>query len=521
MQRKSFPKKFFPKKKKKKDTQIKLKQILLLSLLVLLILFADAYRRGDVKIHQAGPVTSAEPPSQKKTKQKAEPIATVGKTNANQNQAADQKKIRILLTNSAFSSAYHEQIIITGTKGMTVSQGKQKKKYSAGEKLSISASETSKGKTVICPESDGRLQLLSVRRQNRHPKYRGVLEVKQTKQGLTLINELTLGEYLYAVVPSELSTGHPMEALKAQAVCARTYASIHLRSERYEEYGADMDDTTACQVYNNIPEDKRSRQAVKETAGQTVTQNDKLVSTYYYSTSWGKSASGKEVWNTDTDIPYLKSCMQTANQGNGAEYNLSTESAFRNFLQKKNTVTYDSDADWYRWKLRISSNALTAQIDSLLASCYYSDATKVLTQTSSGKYQSKPLKPMGKIRKIRIEKREKSGLVTELVIVGTENVVKVCSQYNIRRVLSPGSANIYYGGGKTTMSILPSAAFYFEDDITEDGHLDFVIYGGGCGHGTGMSQCGAVEMAKQGKKYQDILKYYFSGCEVAVKSISK
>ena len=518
MQRKSFQ------RRKKKDTQIKLKQILLLSLLVSLILFADAYRRGDVKLYQDSPSASVKPSSQTKTGEKTEPAATAAKAaedHSNQNQTVDQKKIRVLLTTTAFSSTYHGQIVIAGTKGMTVSQGTQKKKYSAGEKVTLSSSDKSNGKTIFQPVSSGKLQLLSVNRQNRHPKYRGVLEVKWTKQGLTLINELTLEEYLYAVVPSELSTGQPMEALKAQAVCARTYACIHFSSERYEEYDADMDDTTACQVYNNIPEDKRSREAVKETAGQTVTQNDKLVSTYYYSTSWGKSASGKEVWNTDSDIPYLKSCMQTENQGNGAEYNLSTESAFRNFLQKKDTVTYDSDADWYRWKLRLSANSLTARIDSLLASCYYSDATKVLTQTASGKYQSRPLKPMGEIRKMRIEKREKSGLVTELVIVGTENVVKVCSQYNIRQVLSPGSANIYYGAGKTTMSILPSAAFYFEDDINANGNLDFIIYGGGCGHGTGMSQCGAVEMAEQGKKYQDILKYYFSDCEVVVKSINK
>lgn len=514
MQRKSFPK-----KKNKKDTQVKLKQILLLSLLVSLILFADAYRRGDVSLRQAEPHSSVKPSSQEQAQGKIEPTSPGEKRSAEQ--AIDQKKIRILLTSSSFGSVYHEQIVIAGTKGMSVSQGKRTKKYSAGEKVVISTAEKSKEKTIVHPESGGRLQLLSIKRQDRHPKYRGILEIRQTKQGLTLVNELTLGEYLYAVVPSELSTGQPMEALKAQAVCARTYAGIHLRSERYDKYGADMDDTTACQVYNNIPEDKRSRQAVKETEGQMVTQNDKLVSTYYYSTSWGKSASGKEVWNTDMDIPYLKSCMQTANQGNGAAYNLSTESAFRAFLQKKDIVTYDSDADWYRWKLRISADALTARIDALLASCYASDAAKILTQTSSGKYQSKPLKAMGKIKKMRIEKREKSGLVTELVIVGTENVVKVCSQYNIRRVLSPGSANIYYGGGKTTMSILPSAAFYFEDDITEDGRLDFVIYGGGCGHGTGMSQCGAVEMAEQGKKYPDILKYYFSGCEVAVKSTSK
>lgn len=523
MQRKTLMVNKRKRKKKRKTLQVKLSQILFLSLLVLLILFADAYRRGSVKLYQG---SSNNPAGGKTVRTVSEPKAeqTTGPVEDNkqaEGRKADMQKIRILLTTSNFGSLYHEQLVIAGTKGMTLSQGKQEKKYSAGEKVSLSSLKDTKEKAVFRPEAGGRLQLLSVTRQNRHPKYRGTIEVRQTAQGLNLINELTMGEYLYAVVSSELSTGHPMEALKAQAVCARTYASNHIRSERYERYGADMDDSIACQVYNNISEDKRSRQAVKATAGEVLTKDGKLVSTYYYSTSWGKSASGQEVWNTASGTAHLQSCVQTESRGDGAEFNLSDESAFRKFLVSKDIITYDSDASWYRWKVKIPAADLTERIDSLLAECYQSNPDMVLTQTASGKYRKKALRSLGTVRKMRVEKRERSGLVTELVVVGTENVVKVCSQYNVRKVLSPGNARIYYGGGKTNMSVLPSAAFYLDDITEEDGSLSFEIHGGGCGHGTGMSQCGAAKMAEMGKQYRDILKYYFSGCESAVKSIKR
>lgn len=71
------------------------------------------------------------------------------------------------------------------------------------------------------------------------------------------------------------------------------------------------------------------------------------------------------------------------------------------------------------------------------------------------------------------------------------------------------------------MALLPSAAFYIDRTVGSGGEIIYEIHGGGCGHGTGMSQCGASQMAEQGKSYRDILQYYFSGCEVTSKSIIK
>lgn len=492
-------------------------QIIILSICVLVILVADAYRRGEVKLYQEKPAATEKKESVSQTEEK--PITDLPAEMPERN--IDEQQIRILISTTNFSSSYHDLVTVKGTKEITVSEGKKTHVYPAGEEVTFQKDQKYSGKLRVKAAEDGKIQICSISRQNRHPNYRGSLEVKQTKQGFIVINELSLQEYLYAVVPSELSTEHKMEALKAQAVCARTYAYHQLQSDRFEEYGADMDDSTSSQVYNNIPEDKRSRKAVKATSGEIVTRDGNPVVTYYYSTSWGKSASGKEVWNTPSELPHLQSCMQTEGQENGSDRDLSSDTAFRDFLSQDTAVTYDCDADWYRWNVTIPSTALEQRMDAVLQSCYQRDSSMVLTQDQAGKYEKQTLRSIGKLRKIRVESRGKSGLVTAVVVVGSENVVKVCGQYNIRQVLAPGSARIHYGAGETTMAILPSAAFYLDRGSDSDGNITYVIHGGGCGHGTGMSQCGASQMAKLGKGYQDILQYYFSGCEVASKSIIK
>ena len=98
-----------------------------------------------------------------------------------------------------------------------------------------------------------------------------------------MINELLLEEYLYAVVPSEMPASYPLEALKAQAVCARTYAYARILHAGLPEYGAHVDDSTAFQVYNNILENAQTTKAVRETKGELLWYGQELADTYYYS----------------------------------------------------------------------------------------------------------------------------------------------------------------------------------------------------------------------------------------------
>ena len=130
------------------------------------------------------------------------------------------------------------------------------------------------------------------------PSYRGDFEIHKTEDGLLLINELLLEEYLYAVVPSEMPSTYPSESLKAQAVCARTYSYGYLEHAGLPALGAHVDDSVNYQVYNNIMEKKSSTDAVRQTEGELLLQDGKPITAYYYSTSCGYGTDDR-IWKEE------------------------------------------------------------------------------------------------------------------------------------------------------------------------------------------------------------------------------
>ena len=106
-----------------------------------------------------------------------------------------------------------------------------------------------------------------------------------------MINELSVEDYLKAVVPSEMPSSYGMEALKAQAVCARTYAYKQMEDARLKEYGADVDDSVNFQVYRNLSPTEPTDQAVESTRGEILCQNGEPIEAYYFSTSSGRTST--------------------------------------------------------------------------------------------------------------------------------------------------------------------------------------------------------------------------------------
>lgn len=493
------------------------------SLLFLGCIFGESYKRGYIgneakkdgngkKLQETVETVGDKKSSKSSAEEEDKIIKAVKKEN-------DIQKVRVLLSVNGFQGYYHDSISLTCKHEFTVTVDNKKKNYKAGQKVSYNSKNTKlKGKKITITPSKGKIEVLSLLRQNIHPSYRGSLSVTWKKSGLLLVNTLPVEEYLYAVVPSELSSAHKLEALKAQAVCARSFTYNQIEQGRFGKYGADVDDSVSCQVYNNNPEDEKSIKAVDGTKDLVMTSGGRIIVAYYFSTSWGYTASGKEVWNTEKEVPYLKKGYQ--GKSGGAD-SIESEAVFNNFIKSGGTNTYDSKSEWYRWTVEITAKALGRRIMSVLSSCQVSNAENVLIQKKDGSYCKGKLKQLGAIKKIRVEKREESGIVTELVIVGKKQVVKVRDQYNIRKVLAPVSETIVRtkGGDVKGYSMLPSAAFTVVEDIKKNKTISFIIRGGGFGHGCGMSQEGAAQMAENGAGYQKILKHYFSG--VKLQNISK
>ena len=423
-----------------------------------------------------------------------------------------KRQIRVLLKTTGYGSIFHSTVTVTSTKKFTISNGKETKTYNAKQKVTIKPNSSLFGKgtkLTIAAKDSGKIQITSISRSQGKPSYRGKIEVNVVKgKGMTLINQLQLEQYLYSVVSSEMSSSFSKEALKAQAVTARSFAYSHLESAQYKAYNADLDDSTGFQVYNNLAETASTQTAVKETINQVLKSENEIINTYYYSTSSGQSATPEEVWGGSTEEKYYQRKIQNKD---GKEKNLSTESAFKNFWADKNLVTFDSNSEWYRWQTTISKTNLQKQINSKL-SAYSSNGSKsVLVKQSNGTYKGVKITNIGSLKKISICERAKSGMAKGILITGSKATVKVLNATYIRYMLAPVSSKLEKQNGSSVskMSILPSSFFYVANEKDSKGNVCFTVYGAGYGHGVGMSQNGANQMAKEGYDYKDIMHHYF------------
>ncbi len=455
--------------------------------------------------------------------------------------------IRVLLKSGNYESLFHEAVELSCdgdylirydvTPDDTASGSAvpyQEELYSAGEICRIDRDSTyfqaGQRITVYPAALTGRLTLRSLSRTQGAPSYRGTLELVCTDEGILVINEVLLEEYLYSVVPSEMPASYPLEALKAQAVCARTYAYGYMLRAGYPAYGAHVDDSTSYQVYNNILEQEAATTAVKETYGQLLYAADgsTLASTYYYSTSCG-IGSDASVWGTEpAGLEYLsprpvnRELLEELRQGNVSQDLLSKadalrdEEAFRAFLRNPLETDYEAEEAWYRWEYTVpelDAERMLAQLQKR----YEANPKRVLTLNGEGEYVSEPITELGGIQELSVSLRGAGGVAAELLIVTDKQTIKVLTEYNIRCILNDGKAEVLRQNGSqvSAPTLLPSAYFYLDEVRGEEGNVTgYVLHGGGYGHGVGMSQNGARHMAAEGCTASEILIFFYNGCMI-------
>ena len=353
-----------------------------------------------------------------------------------------EKTIRVVLMDSSYESYYHPSVTV-------LTQG-ERKTYTPQSDALLEG-------PLILPEEEEGICVESLQRQEGAPVYQGTLEIHKREQGLVLVNELPLEEYLKAVVPSEMPSTYEKEALMAQAVCARTYACKQMEERRMKEYGGDVDDSVNFQVYGNIASRESTAQAVELTRGKVLCQDGMLIQAYYFSTSPGVTSTD-EVWGATEAASYLKSV----------------------------TCTFDQESPWSAWQVSIPWDVLKERAKNWLGE----DALKTL----------------------EITRKNQSGAVTGLRIAGENQEHTLQEEYSIREFLSPKGISLTQKNGNTEEggNLLPSA--YFTMDVVPD--TEVRIQGKGYGHGVGMSQNAANEMALEGYSYEEILRYFFNNVEI-------
>lgn len=400
--------------------------------------------------------------------------------------------VRVIIMNSGFKSLYHDQLAFVSSVPVTILYGEsyeQEQVINPGEPIVLAQDDErlANGRVILRPQEDLQgITVQSIERTQGAPNYPGSLEIKKTDHGLILVNELYMEEYLKRVVPSEMPTSYEKEALKAQAVCARTYAYRQIQGNAYSHYGAHVDDSTGYQVYNNINTDVKTNAAVDETYGKLLKYDDQIAETYYFSTSCGHTTDGTIWGSAPESYPYLKG-VRTVESGGTRDF--TSNSAFSEFIKNKSASSFESDFPLYRWSTSFTSEQLEQSVSDI-----------------------------GRITKISITERETGGIGKVLEIQGTDGIRVVNGQGQIRSVLGRTDLKIKRNDGEimTGYDTLPSAFITIDQSEPDNNQITtFYIYGGGYGHGVGMSQNGAQGMAKLGKNYEQILKFFYTGTEVS------
>ncbi len=415
--------------------------------------------------------------SQKKLEETSEnkPESEAEKTRAEKSETSERKEenqeleISVAIMTGQYASYFHERVELEFESDYQ--EENSGKLYLANEKLVLEKEDelAETGSLVLSPvdqNKENKIRVLSVERGQGTPSYRGTLIIGKEKEGWYVVNRLSLEEYLYGVVPSEMPSNYEEEALKAQAVCARTYAWMQVQKNQ-DPLGigiAQVDDSVSYQVYQNSGESETAKKAVDETKGEILIKDGQPITAYYFSTSHGKTSTN-EVWEASVPASYLKSVE----------------------------CEFDADMPWYQWKVYLSSERLLEQAKNELP-----DASV--------------------LEKIEVEEIGEGDAVLKLKIETDAGAIQLENEYEIREFLSPQNLEIVrqdesaVKGGK----LLPSAYFTLEAQMDETGKPQgYMIHGGGYGHGVGMSQNGANQMAKLGNNYQEILNYFYQEVEIA------
>ena len=419
------------------------------------------------------------------------------------------EEIRVLLSDSSYEGYIQQEITVSSEGAVEMAIGTEdliNSEIAAGEEMTFKPEDYSEGTVIMLKpaSSEDRITINSLTRGNGAPAYRGYIEITREADGFYVVNGLPIEEYLYSVISSELPSSFDMEAKKALAVCARGYAYNHIEDGTFAAYGANVDDSIMCQVYNNYPETEESIEAVDSTYGVVMTYDGYVIVAYYYSTSAGVTCSNAEIWDQEAE-PYLTDNIETLDK---PEADLSEEEDFIAFINDTELDAIEKDMPFYRWNIEFTDEEMTKAINEMLPERLEKSGDWIQVETGEDYFTyQEDLTTIGDVENIEVTERSEGGVAQELLITGSEATIKVTGRTNILGLMTPKNVEIVPASGpaQTGWTTIPSPTYYVEK--TDGG---YIIHGGGFGHGCGLSQYGADVLAKAGYDYRYIHMHYYT-----------
>ncbi len=330
--------------------------------------------------------------------------------------------------------------------------------------------------------------------------YGGFEYRRSTGGNLNVINVVPLDDYVRGVLPYEMSPKWPLEALKAQAVCARTYAL--LPSKHYDGYRFDVCNTTDCQVYQGVNlASAVTDQAVTETAGIVATYGGKYAETYYCSANGGASEASENVWSNP--LPYLV--------GKEDPYEKLTDIPDYHYTI---SYTYSQLGERLRAKGYSIGTVNTAYVSKTTPTGNVAEITFRDTAGKTVKLTKEACRWTldAKSMRFTISGGGSGGTKSWSVNQGGDTLSDLGGAYTIS-----GKGVVGLFGSGTAYAITSSGTSVLQPTVsagTSGTGSGITITGTGWGHGVGMSQYGAKAMAEQGYTYEDILLFYYTGIKL-------
>lgn len=452
-------------------------------------------------------------------------------TTANQAQAVPAKEgklVRVGISNANFQNYYFKDISVSATNAFRLVDKKTDtiiSDFGAGENIKVviknnlfsvyqDSTEIASGLQgpVTVESNEGFVTVTNLKRAGKPAYYRGTFEITKapSKNDLfNVINVLDLESYLRGVVPNEMPVRFGPEALKAQAILARNYV---LKPKEKNYHNFDVSDSVASQVYFGANTEKeQSDRAIIETENLVAMYDGELILALYSSTAGGYTENFENAFSTDiangmrifpgTPKPYMKGVPD-----NSKVPALNSEADVKAFYTST-PETFDNASPYFRWTKEWDIKELEDVLKKTLK-----------TQSSTGFVKPKLEKSedFGTLKDIKVIKRGVSGKAMSVNIITDRNTFNVQKELQIRRVFQKNNIG------------LPSANVVFEikeikSENKEEGKTKakdskpakkVIAYGGGFGHGVGMSQFGAGAMNQAGYSYGEIIQHYFQNTAI-------
>ncbi len=355
------------------------------------------------------------------------------------------------------------------------------------------------GPILVRPKEGFFVEIDGLKRKGKQAAYRGFIELVRSSKDcskFSIVNVLSLKNYLRGVVPNEMPVRFGLEALKAQTIAARNYA-VTPRVKAYKEF--DVCDSVACQVYFGAnTEEELSDEAIKQTNGIiALDKENNPILALYSSTAGGYTESYEFAFSDpetksfpSKDIHYLTSVPDDRNFEP-----INTEEKAQEFYTSK-PEAFDDASPYYRWSKEWTKSELENILSKTLVAQSKTGFIFPILESSSD---------FGKLISITPIQRGDSGKIVKLEIKTDKNTFTVQKELVIRRCFQKNGIS------------LPSANFvisYIDSQLPV-----YKFQGGGFGHGVGLSQWGAGKMASLGFTYDRILQHYYKGIKLATMPI--